>query len=129
MRPQCLAYPMNLYLDDDAAKSSLVVRLRRAGHEVVAPNDVGCSGAWDPLHMLHAVRNQLVLVSRNHDDFRDLHLLVQATNGRHSGIVIIRADNDPRRDMTDGDIARALENLEAAHAPVANEFHILNHWR
>lgn len=129
MRPKFSACPMNLYLDDDAAKSSLVARLRRTGHQVVVPNDVGRSGAWDPLHLLYAVQNQLVLVSRNHDDFRDLHLLIQATSGRHSGIVIIRADNDPRRDMTDGDIARALENFEAAHTPVANEFHILNHWR
>lgn len=120
---------MNLYLDDDAVKASLVVRLRQAGHQVIVPNDAGRSGAWDPLHLLYAVQNQLVLLSRNHDDFRDLHLLVQETNGRHFGIVIIRADNDPRRDMTDGEIARALENLQAASAPVANEFHILNHWR
>ena len=38
-------------------------------------------------------------------------------------------DNDPLRDMKDGDVARAFHNLERANAPVANEFHILNHWR
>ncbi len=47
----------------------------------------------------------LLLVSKNHDDFRDLHLLVQAANGRHAGIAIVRADNDPRRNMTDGNQA------------------------
>jgi hypothetical protein len=31
--------------------------------------------------------------------------------------------------MKDGDIARALRNLERAGVPIANEFHILNHWR
>ncbi len=71
----------------------------------------------------------LVLVSRNHDDFKDLHLLVRATNGQHPGVLIVRADNDPRRDMKDADIARAIDNLEQAGVPVANEFHILNHWR
>lgn len=120
---------MNLYLDDDMAKGSLVARLRRAGHQVVLPNDAGLSGAWDPLHLLHAVQQRLVLVSKNHDDFRDLHLLVQAASGRHSGILVVRSDNDPRRDMTDGDIIRAIANLEAANGPIANEFQILNHWR
>jgi hypothetical protein len=66
MRPVNPTCWMNLYLDDDMTKASLVVRLRHA---------------------------------------------------------------DPRRDMTDGDIARALVNLEAANAPIANELHVLNHWR
>ena len=52
---------MNLYLDDDMAKGSLVARLRRFGHLVILPNDAGLSGAWDPLHLLHAVQQGLVL--------------------------------------------------------------------
>jgi hypothetical protein len=120
---------MNLYLDDDMAKASLVARLRAAGHQAVLPGDVALLGAWDPRHLLHAIEHALSLVSRNHDDFKDLHLLVRAANGRHAGILIVRADNDPRRDMKDGDIVRALQNLEKAGAPIANEFHILNHWR
>lgn len=120
---------MNLYLDDDTAKASLVVRLRRAGHQVIVPNDVGRSGAWDPVHLTHAVEHALLLVSRNHDDFRDLHLLVQAVKGRHQGIAIVRLDNDPRRGMTDGDIVRALENMDRAGVPITNELHVLNHGR
>jgi hypothetical protein len=120
---------MNLYLNDDTAKAALVTRLRRAGHQVVVPADVSLSGVWDPRHLRHAVQQGLVLVSKNHDDFKDLHLLVQATNGQHAGILVVRADNDPRRDMKDADIARAIDNLEQAGVPVANEFHILNHWR
>jgi hypothetical protein len=96
---------------------------------VVVPADVNLLGAWDPGHLLHAVQHNLVLVSKNHDDFKELHLLVQATSGRHPGMAIIRADNDPRRDMKDTDIARAINNLEQAGVPIANEFHILNHWR
>jgi hypothetical protein len=120
---------MNLYLDDDMVKASLVTRLRRAAHRVVLPADVGRSGEWDLGHLLHAVQNNLVLVSRNHDDFRELHLLVQATHGQHPGSPIVRADNDAHREMKDADIARAIGNLELAGAPVANELHILNHWR
>jgi predicted nuclease of predicted toxin-antitoxin system len=120
---------MNLYIDDDMAKGALVARLRKARHHVVDPADVNLAGVWDPGHLLYAVQNNLVLVSKNHDDFKELHLLVQATNGQHPGMAIIRSDNDPSRDMKDADIVRALQNLELSGVAIANEFHILNHWR
>jgi predicted nuclease of predicted toxin-antitoxin system len=120
---------MKLYLDDDSAKGALVARLRKAGHQVVVPADALLVGAADPRHLLHAVRNGLVLLTRNHDDFQDLHQLVQATQGRHTGILAIRFDNDPTRDMKDAEIVRAIRNLEQSGAPMGNEFHILNHWR
>jgi predicted nuclease of predicted toxin-antitoxin system len=120
---------MNLYLDDDSAKGALVARLRKTGHQVVVPADALLVGAADPLHLLYSVRHGLVLLTKNHDDFQDLHLLVQATQGRHVGILAIRFDNDPTRDMKDAEFVRAIRNLEQSGAPVANEFHILNHWR
>jgi predicted nuclease of predicted toxin-antitoxin system len=120
---------MNLYLDDDSAKGALVARLRKSGRQVVVPADALLDGAADPRHLLYAVRQGLVLLTRNHDDFEDLHLLVQATQGRHTGILAIRFDNDPTRDMKDAEIVRAIRNLEQSGAPMANEFHILNHWR
>jgi len=81
---------MNLYLDDDSVKGALVARLRKAGHHVVVPADAYLAGAADTRHFLHAVRHGLVLLTKNHDDFEDLHLLIQATHGRHTGIVAIR---------------------------------------
>jgi predicted nuclease of predicted toxin-antitoxin system len=120
---------MNLYIDDDSAKSALVARLKKEGHHVVIPTDVSLAGAADPRHLLHAVENDLVLLTKNHDDFKDLHLLIQATHGQHTGILAIRFDNDPTRDMKDSEIVRAIRNLERSGAPTANEFHILNHWR
>jgi len=120
---------MNLYLDDDSAKGALIARLKKEGHQVVVPGDVSMSGAADPRHLLHAVENDLVLLTRNHDDFEDLHLLVQATRGLHAGILAVRYDNDPSRDMKDSDIVRAIRNLEQSGAAIANGLHILNHWR
>jgi len=120
---------MNLYLDDDSAKGALVLRLRKAGHQVVTPADATLSGAADPSHFLHAVQNGLILLTRNHDDFKVLHLLIQATQGRHTGVITVRYDNDPKRDMKDVEIVRAIRNLEQSGSPVANEFHILNHWQ
>jgi predicted nuclease of predicted toxin-antitoxin system len=120
---------MNLYLDDDSAKASLVRLLQKAGHQVVIPADAGLSGASDPRHLRYAAQQDLVLLTKNHDDFEDLHLLVQATSGQHPGLLVVRLDNDPNRDMRDRDIVRAIANLERAGVPIANELHILNHWR
>ncbi len=36
---------MNLYLDDDSAKASLVKLLKKAGHHVAIPADAGLTGA------------------------------------------------------------------------------------
>jgi predicted nuclease of predicted toxin-antitoxin system len=91
---------MHLYLDDDTADHRLVVLLTHAGHVVVVPASVQLSGAPDTRHFIHAMQRALVLVTRNHDDFLDLHEVVQAAHGTHPGILIIRFDNDPRRDMT-----------------------------
>jgi hypothetical protein len=118
---------MNLYLDDDSAKGLLAVLLRKAGHRVVLPSDVGLAGASDPRH--HAVQQDLVLLSKNYKDFLDLHDLVRATRGQHAGLLVVRSDNDPSRDMKDRDIVRAIANLERTGVPTANEFRILNHWR
>lgn len=120
---------MNLYLDEDCAKSVLVARLRKSGHTAVIPADVSLMGISDPRHLLHAVTNNLVLLTRNYDDFEDLDLLIQASNGRHPGILVVRNDNDATRDMTDAQILQAIRKLEASGAPIENQFHILNHWR
>jgi predicted nuclease of predicted toxin-antitoxin system len=120
---------MNLYLDDNSVKSGLVNLLRRAGHQVTVPVDFGLAGASDPRHLACCAAQMQVLLTRDYDDYLDLHDLVQATHGRHAGILIVRADNDPARDMRDRHIVRAVANLEAARVPIENEFSVLNHWR
>ncbi len=120
---------MNLYLDDDSAKASLVALLRKAGHRVVIPADANLTGVADPRHLIYAVQQDLVLLTKNYNDFEDLHLVVHVTGGTHPGLLVVRLDNDPRRDMKDRDILRAIANLERAGVPIANECHVLNHWR
>jgi predicted nuclease of predicted toxin-antitoxin system len=120
---------MNLYLDDNCAKISLANLLRRAGHIVTLPADVNLSGDTDARHLAACASADRVLMTRDHDDFLDLHDLILAARGQHSGILVVRTDNDPGRDMKDRDIVRAIANLEAAGVPIASEFHILNHWR
>jgi hypothetical protein len=54
---------------------------------VTLPISVGLSGADDPDHLLYAVGQSLVLLTRNHDDYRVLHLLVHARGGDIRGFL------------------------------------------
>jgi predicted nuclease of predicted toxin-antitoxin system len=120
---------MRLYLDDDSASPRLAMLLRQAGHDVQIPAHVGRAGATDPVHLAHAIRDGRTLLSRNYDDFEDLHELVTAAQGHHPGILIVRRDNDPKRNLKNPDIVRAIAKLLAAGVPIADEYIILNHWR
>jgi hypothetical protein len=42
---------------------------------------------------------------------------------------VVRRDNDPLRDLRPPGIVRAIARLQAAGVPIADEYHILNHWR
>lgn len=120
---------MRLYLDDDSADPHLVRLLRNAGHEVRVPADVNMSGQSDSVHLTHAIRDNWICLTRNFDDFEDLHNLVLESGGHHPGIVIVRQDNDPTRDLTLKGIVRALRRLEDSRVPLPDCCYVLNHWR
>jgi hypothetical protein len=103
--------------------------LRQVGHDVQMPVDVGKTGAKDPVHLTHAVRDGRTLLSRNYDDFEKLHELVIAVGGRHPGILVVRRDNNSKRNPKNPGIVRAIGKLLAAGVPVAGEYIVLNHWR
>ncbi len=116
---------MRLYLDDDSAESLLVALLQQAGHDVQIPADAGMTGEFDSIHLAHAVREDRVLLSRNHNDFKSLHDLIVEVHGQYPGILIVRRDNDPSRDLKPAGIVRAIRNLTSAGIPIHDGFHIL----
>src|SRR5438477_12745859 len=120
---------MNLCLDEDTSAEILVRQLRQAGHDVLTATDANAIGEMDAPQLTRAITQSRIFLSKNHDDFRDLHLLIIAAEGHHAGILIIRQDNDPSRDMTPKGIVNAIAKLEAATIDVADQFVILNHWR
>jgi len=120
---------MRLYLDDDSASLLLARLLRRARHDVERPVDVGMDGKDDPVHLGYAVKSDRVLLSHNHRDFENLHNLVMTTQGHHPGILVVRKDNDPKRDLDEKGIVRALGKLLAAGVQLADHLYVLNHWR
>jgi predicted nuclease of predicted toxin-antitoxin system len=121
---------MRLYLDDDSVDPTLIRLLRRDGHDVQIPADVGLAGSSDQAHLAHAIRDRRAILTRNYRDFRDLgDLVISAANGHHFGILVVRYDNNPQNNMSAGDIDRAVRNLENAGVAIADSYHELNHWQ
>src|SRR4051812_30856339 len=120
---------MNLYIDEDSSQTLLIKFLRRAGHDLIVPTEGRITGESDAVHLTRAIKQNRVLMTANHDDFRDLHELIQAAGGRHPGLFVIRQDNDPARDLTPRGIVAAIEKFSKSGVALANELEILNQWR
>ena len=94
------------------------------------PADLGLVGSSDQAHLAHAIRDWRAVLTRNYGDFDDLHdLVVLAANGHHGGILVVLFDKNPRNNLSAGDIARAVRNLESAGIAIADSYHELNHWQ
>jgi len=120
---------MRIYLDEDLASALLAALLRKAGHDVETPASTGLLGRADPVQLACAIRLNHVCLTRNNDDFEDLHLLIEQAQGHHPGILVVRRENNPTRDMTAKDIVSAIRKLESANVPIQNEYIVLNQWR
>jgi hypothetical protein len=120
---------MLLYLDDDSTAGLLIKLLRKAKHDVQTPADVNLAGRNDAVHLDHSVQSGRTCLTRNHEDFGELHDLIQHSGGTHPGILVVRKDNNPKRDMDAQDTVRAIAKLLASGVTIANELHVLNHWR
>jgi hypothetical protein len=121
---------VRLYIDDDSVDATLLRLLRRDRHDVEIPADVGLAGSSDQVHFAHAIRDQRAMLTRNYRDFEDLHdLVVAAANGHHGGVLAVRFDKNPRNNMSPGDIARTVRNLESASVDISDSYHELNHWQ
>lgn len=116
---------LRIYLDDCAYDKLLVRLLRRAGCEVVTPFDVDLAGQPDEVHFGYATSQDLVLLTKNPRDFEELHRRFPT----HPGILSVYQDNDPTKDMSVADIARAIQNLITAGMPLVGQFIPLNAWR
>ena len=120
---------MRLYLDDDSTHPLLVRLMRQAGHDVQIPSEAGLAGSDDAVHLTHAIDDDRVCLTGDHDDYAKLHTLVIHAHGHHPGILVVRRDNDPKRDPTPRGIVLAMRNLVAAGVDLSDSFFILNHWR
>ena len=102
----------------------LVRVLEAAGHQPwsFTPRVAEITGREDEVHFRYAAENGLILLTKNSDDFLELH----QKNSQHSGILLVYQDNDPSRDMSHAEIAQAIANLEQAGVAFVGTCHVLN---
>jgi predicted nuclease of predicted toxin-antitoxin system len=120
---------MEFYLDDCADADDLMEFLRQAGHSVHSPRGEGTRGVDDPVHLAHAAARGYILITKDPDDFRQLHAEWQRQGQAHAGILLIYEENIRGKDMEAADIVRAIGKLQASGVPILNELHVLNQWR
>ncbi len=120
---------MRLLLDENMSDNRLARRVRSEGHDPVMAGDAGLLSTTDARVLCWAITQALPTLTRDAQDFEDLHDLVQTAGGSHPGVLVVRFDNDPRHNLTDRGIASALARLEAAGIPLGNRIHVLNQWR
>lgn len=76
-----------------------------------------------------SITQSFPVLTRDSEDFEDLHDLVMAAAGHHDGILIARFDNEPHHNMTDRGNVTAISKLESSGVPIRNQIHLLNQWR
>jgi predicted nuclease of predicted toxin-antitoxin system len=120
---------MRVVLDENMSDPRLAARLRARGHDPVLAPEVGLLSVSDPRVLIYSIAESIPVLTRDSEDFEDLHDLVIAAAGHHVGILIVRFDNDPRHNLSDRGIATALSKLESSGVPIRSQIHVLNHWR
>jgi predicted nuclease of predicted toxin-antitoxin system len=120
---------MNFYLDEDIADHVLVRFLEKNGHDIMSAASAKMLGRDDAVQFGYAIRNERVLITGNHDHFEALHLLILEARGHHPGVLVIRSDNDPRRDFTPRGIASAIGKFLASGLDLVDNLVVLNQWR
>ena len=120
---------MRFLIDENMSDRRLESRLRAQGHGPVLAIDVGLLSIADPRVLIWAIVQALPVLTRDHDDFEDLHDLLMAAGGHHPGILVVLFDSDPRHNLTDRGIGSALKKLESSGVPIPDRIHVLNQWR
>jgi predicted nuclease of predicted toxin-antitoxin system len=120
---------MRFLIDENLSSPRLAFRLRAQGHDPVLASDVGLLSVTDARMLIFAIAQELPILTRDFEDFEDLHDLVMTAAGHHAGVLVVRFDNDPRHNLTDRGIATAISKLESFGIPIRDRIHALNQWR
>ncbi|MCU0543179.1 MAG: DUF5615 family PIN-like protein [Oscillatoriaceae cyanobacterium Prado104] len=113
-----------MLLDEDAQAKYLVNLLQAAGHDVATVNTLDLMNHPDSVILDAARQNERVLLTRNCDDFEQLH----QTNPQHPGILAVYQDSEASKNMSYRAIVKAIDNLETAEYDLKNQFVVLNQW-
>lgn len=120
---------MRFLIDENLCKPPLASRLRAQGHDSILAGDVGLLSVADPRVLTWAINQGLPVLTRDAEDFEELHDLIVAARGHHPGVLTVRFDADPRNNLSDRQIGVAITKLESAGVSIPDHIHVLNHWR
>ncbi len=115
---------LKLLLDEDSQSKYLVNLLCGVGHDVFTVNEIGLGGLPDSAVFDYARQYKRVILTRNCDDFLELHQV----NLIHEGILAVYQNSDTSKNMSYQSIAKAIANLEMSGYNLENQFVILNQW-
>lgn len=115
---------LKLFLDEDSQAKRLVDLLRGEGHDVLTVNEVGLVRKPDSFVLEYARQEGRLLLTRNCDDFYNLHNI----NSNHSGIFAIYQYADSSKNMSYSAIVKCIANLESSGLIFTNQFIPLNPW-
>jgi predicted nuclease of predicted toxin-antitoxin system len=120
---------MRILIDENMSSQRLAARLQAAGHDVVLAGDMGLMTVSDARVLAAAVGLDRCVLTRDRNDFTDLHDLIMTCGGHHPGLLLVRFDDDPRHNLTERGIVTALRSLESSGVSIPSQIHVLNHWR
>lgn len=123
-----LASKINLYLDDDVDSDILIPVLKSNGFDVISPRSVNMRHKDDENHLVFAVSQKAILLTRNYKDFRIIHNEWISKKASHYGICLVYQYNNSKKDLTPIKIARAINNLIKSGQKIENNIHVLNLW-
>ncbi len=115
---------LKLLLDEDSQAKHLVNLLRGVGHDVITVNDAGLGGLPDNVVFEYARQHKGVIITRNCDDFLELHQV----NKIHAGILAVYQNSAVLKNMSYQSISKVIANLELSGYNLENQFIILNQW-
>lgn len=115
---------LRLLLDEDSQAKKLVNLLQQAGHDVITVNQVGLIAKADSVVLDIARQEGRILLTRNCDDFSNLH----TANSSHPGILAVYQDANTAKNMSYSEIVNAIANLEVAGFELSQQFIPLNQW-
>jgi predicted nuclease of predicted toxin-antitoxin system len=115
---------LHLLLDEDSQAKYLVNLLHTVGHDVITVNEAGLGGRLDATVLDYARQQMRVLLTRNCDDFEELH----QAKPTHPGILAVYQNSDSLKNMSYQSIVGAISNLEAVGYAIENQFIVLNQW-
>jgi len=120
---------MRILINENMSSPRLAAVLRGAGIDVAFSSHLGVRSQSDARVLTDAINQRRLVLTRDYEDYTDLHDLIVTSGGNHPGILVVRFDDDPTRNMSHRAICTAIGNLESAGVPIENQVHALNHWR